>query len=64
MSFITIIYRKNEIFGGSQGGVYIFAEGRGLIEQNNIYGNNLAGIQIRTQSDPIVRYDYSFIYCN
>jgi F-box protein 11 len=35
--------------------VYIFGEGRGLIEQNNIYGNALAGIQIRTCSDPIVR---------
>lgn len=47
--------RKNEIFTGQQGGVYIFLEGRGLIEQNNIYGNALAGIQIRTNSDPIVR---------
>ena len=63
--------RKNEIYSGQQGGVYIFSEGtsssffvkyhilpnlgRGLIEQNNIYGNALAGIQIRTCSDPIVR---------
>lgn len=47
--------RKNEIFSGHQGGVYVFGEGRGLIEQNNIYQNNLAGIQIRTGSDPIVR---------
>lgn len=47
--------RKNEIYNGQQGGVYIFGEGRGLIEQNNIYQNNLAGIQIRTGSDPIVR---------
>ena len=46
---------KNEIHSGHQGGVYIFGEGRGLIEQNNIYGNALAGIQIRTGSDPIVR---------
>uniref|UniRef100_A0A915EMP9 F-box protein 11 n=1 Tax=Ditylenchus dipsaci TaxID=166011 RepID=A0A915EMP9_9BILA len=46
---------KRDIFTGNQGGVYIFGEGRGLIEQNNIYGNALAGIQIRTNSDPIVR---------
>ncbi|VDK25757.1 unnamed protein product, partial [Anisakis simplex] len=26
--------RKNEIFNGQQGGVYIFGEGRGLIEHN------------------------------
>lgn len=49
--------RKNEIYNGHQGGVYIFGEGRGLIEHNNIYGNALAGIQIRTNSDPIVRHN-------
>lgn len=32
--------RKNEIYNGHQGGVYIFGEGRGLIEHNNIYGTN------------------------
>lgn len=32
------IFRKNEIYNGHQGGVYIFGEGRGLIEHNNIYG--------------------------
>ena len=47
--------RKNEIYNGHQGGVYIFGEGRGLIESNNIYGNALAGIQIRTNSNPVVR---------
>jgi len=77
------IFRRNEIYNGHQGGVYIFGEGRGLIEHNNIYGtcfscyvmhnngfcgkvlivflfllgNALAGIQIRTNSDPIVRYN-------
>ena len=29
----------------------------GLIEHNDIYGNALAGIQIRTNSDPIVRHN-------
>ena len=33
-----IFCRKNEIFNGHQGGVYIFGEGRGLIEYNDIYG--------------------------
>lgn len=36
-----IVSRKNEIFNGHQGGVYIFGEGRGLIEHNNIYGKNI-----------------------
>uniref|UniRef100_A0A8C7ST45 F-box domain-containing protein n=1 Tax=Oncorhynchus mykiss TaxID=8022 RepID=A0A8C7ST45_ONCMY len=39
------------------GGVYIFGDGRGLIEGNDIYGNALAGIQIRTNSCPIVRHN-------
>lgn len=37
--------------------MYIFGDGRGLIESNDIYGNALAGIQIRTNSCPIVRHN-------
>lgn len=37
--------------------MYIFGDGRGLIEGNDIYGNALAGIQIRTNSCPIVRHN-------
>lgn len=37
--------------------MYIFGDGRGLIEMNDIYGNALAGIQIRTNSCPIVRHN-------
>lgn len=39
--FVFFFNRKNEIFNGHQGGVYIFGEGRGLIEHNNIYGKNM-----------------------
>lgn len=49
--------RGNAIYNGNQGGVYIFGDGRGLIESNDIYGNALAGIQIRTNSCPIVRHN-------
>lgn len=41
ISIFVFIFRKNEIFNGHQGGVYIFGEGRGLIEHNNIYGKNM-----------------------
>ena len=51
------VSRGNAIFNGNQGGVYIFGDGRGLIEGNDIYGNALAGIQIRTNSCPIVRHN-------
>ena len=55
--FIPFVSRGNAIFNGNQGGVYIFGDGRGLIESNDIYGNALAGIQIRTNSCPIVRHN-------
>lgn len=34
-------YRGNSIFNGNQGGVYIFGDGRGLIEGNDIYGKHV-----------------------
>lgn len=54
---LLLVFRGNAIFNGNQGGVYIFGDGRGLIESNDIYGNALAGIQIRTNSCPIVRHN-------
>lgn len=81
---VILLLRGNAIFNGNQGGVYIFGDGRGLIEGNDIYGkllfllhlgfgekwaqklhwlpflltgNALAGIQIRTNSCPIVRHN-------
>lgn len=44
MLFFFIIshnYRGNSIFNGNQGGVYIFGDGRGLIEGNDIYGKHM-----------------------
>lgn len=35
---ILLFFRGNAIFNGNQGGVYIFGDGRGLIEGNDIYG--------------------------
>ena len=37
-STTVFLVGKNEIYNGRQGGVYIFGEGRGLVEHNNIYG--------------------------
>ena len=50
-----LVTRDNNIYHGEQGGIYVFGDGRGLIENNEIYGNALAGIQIRSNSNPIVR---------
>lgn len=57
VTLLVLAFRGNAIFNGNQGGVYIFGDGRGLIESNDIYGNALAGIQIRTNSCPIVRHN-------
>ena len=35
--------------------MYFFGGGRGVLENNNIHSNTLAGVQIRTGSDPIIR---------
>ena len=39
--YMKLLFRKNEIYNGQQGGVYIFGDGKGLIELNNIHGENL-----------------------
>lgn len=38
---VILLLRGNAIFNGNQGGVYIFGDGRGLIEGNDIYGKLL-----------------------
>ena len=35
--------------------MYFFGGGRGVLENNNIHSNTLAGVQIRTGSNPIIR---------
>lgn len=47
--------RRNKIFGGKNGGVLIYNSGEGLLEENDIYGNALAGVWIKTDSNPMLR---------
>ena len=47
--------KDNKVYNGLQGGIYVFKHGRGLIQGNDIYGNQLAGIQIKTKSNPLIR---------
>ncbi|HEX8128753.1 MAG TPA: right-handed parallel beta-helix repeat-containing protein, partial [Pyrinomonadaceae bacterium] len=39
--------RRNSIHDGGQGGVYIYENGQGTLEDNDIFGNALAGIEIK-----------------
>lgn len=52
---ISCNYRGNSIFNGNQGGVYIFGDGRGLIEGNDIYGKHVVFYKILIK-------DYSVIF--
>lgn len=47
--------RRNKIFGGKNGGVLIYNSGEGILEDNDIYGNALAGVWIKTDSNPTLR---------
>jgi len=49
------ILRENTIHDGKAGGVYVYENGQGVIENNEIFGNALAGIEIKEGCNPIVR---------
>ncbi|KOB71119.1 F-box only protein 11, partial [Operophtera brumata] len=47
------IVRHNKIHHGQHGGIYVHEKGQGLIEENEVYANTLAGVWITTGSTPI-----------
>ncbi len=49
------VIKKNKIFSGKNNGVLIHNSGKGLLVENDIYGNALAGVYIKTDSNPILR---------
>jgi parallel beta-helix repeat protein len=42
------LVRRNKIHNGCHGGIYIHDGGMGTIEENDIYGNTLAGVWVTT----------------
>lgn len=42
------IVRHNKIHHGQHGGIYVHEKGQGLIENNEVYANTLAGVWITT----------------
>jgi len=38
------IVRQNKIHSGQHGGIYVHEKGQGLIEENEVYANSLAGM--------------------
>jgi parallel beta-helix repeat protein len=49
--------RRNRIHDGADGGINVYNQGQGLIENNEIFGNATPGIGISTRSSPIVRHN-------
>ena len=46
--------RANKIYNGEQAGAFFFDGGMGTFEDNDVWGNQDAGLQIIEASDPLV----------
>ena len=47
--------RGNRIQDGKQGGVLVYDNGQGTLEDNDILGNALSGVEIREGANPTLR---------
>lgn len=47
--------RRNRIHDGNQSGVFVYDNGQGLLEDNEIVGNTHSGVQIKTGGNPTLR---------
>ena len=64
------IVKNNQIHSAKNYGIYVYENGKGTIENSNIFKNRIHGIEIKTGGAPIVRNNqiyenkYSGIYVN
>ncbi len=49
------VIRKCRIYDSKHSGIYIHENGKGTIEDCDIYENALAGVEIETSADPVIR---------
>jgi parallel beta-helix repeat protein len=47
--------RRNRIHDGKEGGVFVYANGKGTLEDNDIFANAAAGVAIMTGGNPTLR---------
>ena len=47
--------RRNRIHDGRQSGVFIWKNGLGTLEDNEIFGNALSGVAIKSEGSPTIR---------
>ena len=45
----------NKIWGGQNGGILVYNNGLGNIEENEIFDNAMAGVWIKTDSNPVLK---------
>ena len=51
------ILKGNRIHGSTQGGVFVFDNGKGILEDNEIYENSFSGIEIKNFGNPILHHN-------
>jgi F-box protein 11 len=51
------LIRRNKIWGGQNGGILVYNSGLGMIENNEIFDNAMAGVWIKTDSNPVLRHN-------
>ena len=49
------VLRRNRIHSGKQGGVFVSENGLGTLEDNEIFGNAYAGVEIKSGGNPTLR---------
>ncbi len=49
------IIRNSKIHHSAQGGLFIYDNARGLVENNEFFENTYAGVEIKTGANPVVR---------
>ena len=54
------VLRRNKIHDGREGGICVFNNGKGLLEENDIFRNRLTGVLISTSSHPVLRRNRIF----
>jgi parallel beta-helix repeat protein len=49
------VIRQCRIYDGKENGVFVYDNGKGTVEDCDIYGNTYSGVEIKTGGDPVIR---------
>ena len=51
------VIKMNKIWGGQNGGILVYNGGLGIIHENEIFDNAMAGVWIKTDSIPVLKHN-------